>query len=183
MENKPKKIGILTILSIVMVVLVVSASYAAFSYLKAGTKSNTITTGTLQLTLTEGNQINLTEAYPMTDANGLATTGYSFTLKNTGTAPAVYKIYLDNVTPASGETKLEDSWLRYNLTKNTTVGSASLLTSLGADKNRVLDSGTLNASVTNSYVLRLWIRTDINTNNIEGHVWRGKLRITGDQQQ
>ena len=79
MKEKRKKI-LLIFLLVVLIIVIIALSFAAFSYKKNGSE-NVITLGTLELTLNEGNTINLVDTYPLTDSEGLALTGYDFTLK------------------------------------------------------------------------------------------------------
>ena len=101
-------------------------------------------------------------------------------MENTGTASVNYVIYLDNVAIDSPDVKLDDMYLKYSLDKNDTVGTADYLETLGDDGSRVLDQGTLDSSEENSYILRVWPTVDID-GDFGGQVWKGKLRITGDQ--
>ena len=179
MKDKKNKIFLLGLL-IVLIVLVIVLSYAIFSYAGLGQKDNIVTLGTLKLTLTEGGMINLSDTYPLTDRQGLELDGYSFTLENTGTADAEYTIYLDNVAIASPDVKLDDKYLKYSFNKNDVTGSPYYLTSLGTDGSRVLDSGTLNSGESNNYVLKVWPTTEID-GDFGGQVWKGKIRIIGEQ--
>lgn len=165
---------------IILILVIVGISYAAYLYVRTGTKINTLTLGNLELTLTEGAEINLSDTYPLTDAQGLATPGYSFTLKNTGNVPAVYSIYLDNVAVASGETKLDDRYIKFSLAKGSTTGAATLLTSVGTEKNRLITSDTLTANTTYNYILRVWPTGEVD-GDIAGQVWKGKIRLEGSQ--
>ena len=179
MKEKKDKIMMLVIL-IVLIVLIITLSYAAFRFTGLGQKENVVTLGTLELTLKEGATINLEDTYPITDSEGLALDGYSFTLENTGTAPANYVIYLDNVAVDSPDVKLDDMYLKYSFDKNDSVGTAEFLESLGEDGSRILDQGTLNSSEENSYVLRVWPTIEVD-GDFGGQVWKGRIRITGDQ--
>ena len=179
MKDRKNKIFLLGLL-IVLIVLVIVLSYAIFSYAGLGKKDNIVTLGTLKLTLTEGEMINLSDTYPLTDRQGLELDGYSFTLENTGTADAEYTIYLDNVAIASPDVKLDDKYLKYSFNKNDVTGSPYYLTSLGTDGSRVLDSGTLNSGESNNYVLKVWPTTEID-GDFGGQVWKGKIRIIGEQ--
>ena len=67
----------------VLIILIIALSYAAFRFTGLGQRENVVTLGTLELTLNEGNTINLEDTYPLTDSEGLALDGYSFTLENT----------------------------------------------------------------------------------------------------
>ena len=178
MKEKRNKIFII-ILLIVLIIVIIALSYAAFNYSRVGSE-NVITLGTLELTLNEGNTINLEDTYPLTDSEGLALSGYDFTLENTGTADVNYVIYLDNVEITSPDVKLDDKYLKYSLDKGSVKGNADYLNNLGADGSRILDQGTITSGEENSYVLRVWPTTEVD-GDFGGQVWKGKLRITGDQ--
>ena len=181
-QDRKNKIATLVIL-LVLLIVIIALSYAAFRFDREGQKPNVITLGKLALTLNEGNTINLDEVYPLSDSDGLALDGYSFTLENTGTADVDYVIYLDNVAISSPDVKLDDKYLKYSIDKNDSTGYADYadyLNNLGTDGNRILDQGTLAAGEENSYVLRVWPTIEID-GDFGGQVWKGKLRITGEQ--
>lgn len=181
MKTKDRKNKVvLIVLLIALLVVIIGLTYAAFNFAKLGTKDNVITLGTLELTLTEGNTINLEDTYPLTDSEGLALDGYDFTLENTGTADVNYAIYLDNVEVSLPDVKLDDKYLKYNLNKNQVAGSTKYITSLGQNGSRKLDQGTLKSKAKNDYILKIWPTTEID-GDFGGQVWKGKLRITGDQ--
>lgn len=178
MKEKRNKVFLLVLL-IILVIVIIALTYAAFNYSSEGS-DNVITLGNLELTLGEGNTINLEDTYPLTDSEGLALAGYDFTLENTGTAAVDYVIYLDNVEITAPDVKLDDMYLKYSLDKNDTVGTAEYLETLGADGSRILDQGTLDVDEMNSYVLRVWPTIEVD-GDFGGQVWKGKLRIIGDQ--
>ena len=179
MNEKRNKI-MLVVLLVALIIIIIVLSYAAFRFLGEGQRENVITSGTLKLNLVEGNTINLVDTYPLTDSEGLALDGYDFTLQNTGTASVDYVIYLDNVEIESPDVKLDEMYLKYSLDKNDSVGTAEYLETLGEDGSRILDQGTLASDETNSYVLRIWPTIEVD-GDFGGQVWKGKLRITGEQ--
>ena len=179
MNEKRNKI-MLVVLLVALIIVIIILSYAAFRFLGEGQRENVITLGTLKLNLTEGNTINLVDTYPLTDSEGLALDGYDFTLQNTGTATADYVIYLDDIEITSPDVKLDEMYLKYSLDKNDSVGTAEYLETLGEDGSRILDQGTLASDETNSYVLRIWPTIEVD-GDFGGQVWKGKLRITGEQ--
>ena len=179
MKDKRNKI-MLIVLLVVLLVIIIALSFAAFSYAAPGEDVNKVTLGNLELTLNEGTTINLEDTYPLTDSEGLALTGYSFTLENTGTASVDYVIYLDDVEITSPDVKLDDMYLKYSLDKDNVVGSAAFLETLGTNGSRVLDQGKLDNGESHAYVLRVWPTIDVD-GDFGGQVWKGKLRITGDQ--
>lgn len=179
MNEKRNKI-MLVVLLVALIIVIILLSYAAFRFLGEGQRENVITSGTLKLNLVEGNTINLVDTYPLTDSEGLALDGYDFTLQNTGTASVDYIIYLDDIEIESPDVKLDNMYLKYSLDKNDSVGTAEYLETLGENGSRILDQGTLTSSEENSYVLRVWPTIEID-GDFGGQVWKGKLRITGEQ--
>ena len=178
MKEKRNKIMMIILLG-VLIIVIIALSYATFRFSITGSE-NVITLGKLELTLTEGDTINLEDTYPLTDAEGLALDGYDFTLENTGTAAVDYVIYLDNVEIDAPDVKLDDKYLKYSFDKNDSIGTAEYLETLGTDGSRILDQGTLDSGEENSYVLRVWPTIEVD-GDFGGQVWKGKLRITGDQ--
>lgn len=180
MENLRKNNKVLVIMLLAFIIVIIALTAAVFSYRKPGTVANKITLGKLELTLTEGNAITLNDTYPMTDDDGKKLTGFTFSLKNTGSTASTYSIYLDDVSVDSGDTRLNDKYIKYSFTKDSVVGAAKPLTDLGTNQQRVLDTGTIAKNTTISYNLKLWVSSDIDA-DIGGQVWKGKLRIEGEQ--
>lgn len=180
MENLRKNNKVLLVMLFALIIVLIVLSAAAFSYSKPGTVENKITLGKLELTLTEGNAITLNDTYPMTDDDGVKLTGFTFSLKNTGSTASTYSIYLDDVSVDSGDTRLNDKYIKYSFTKDSVVGAAKPLTDLGTNQQRVLDTGTIAKDTTINYNLKLWVSSDIDA-DIGGQVWKGKLRIEGEQ--
>lgn len=180
MEKLRKNNKVLVIMLLAFVIVIIALTAAVFSYSKPGTVANKITLGKLELTLTEGNAIALNDTYPMTDDDGKKLTGFTFSLKNTGSTASTYSIYLDDVSVDSGDTRLNDKYIKYSFTKDSVVGAAKPLTDLGTNQQRVLDTGTIAKDTTINYNLKLWVSSDIDA-DIGGQVWKGKLRIEGEQ--
>ena len=180
MENLRKNNKVLVIMLLAFIIVIIALTAAVFSYRKPGTVANKITLGKLELTLTEGNAITLNDTYPMTDDDGKKLTGFTFSLKNTGSTASTYSIYLDDVSVDGGDTRLNDKYIKYSFTKDSVVGAAKPLTDLGTNQQRVLDTGTIAKNTTISYNLKLWVSSDIDA-DIGGQVWKGKLRIEGEQ--
>ena len=158
-------------------VLLIAGSYAWLTLQVTGNKTNILRAGTLKLTLddTTSNGILLEKAVPMSDTKGKTTTEYTFTLQNTGTAVG-YTIYLDDVALTDGETQLEDSKVKYQLTKNGEE-TVALLSSLD---NKVIDTGTIDKNKTNTYSLRVWIDSSAE-NEVMGKILSKELRVEATQ--
>ena len=153
-------------------------SYAWLTLQITGDKTNILKAGTLKLTLddTTSNGILLEKAVPMSDTKGKTTTEYTFTLQNSGSIASDYKIYLDDVALSDGETRLEDSKVKYQLIKNGEE-TVDLLSNLD---NKVIDSGTLGTNKTNTYSLRVWIDS-IAENEVMQKILYKELRVEATQ--
>ena len=180
MENLRNNNKVLAGILLAFIIVITVATASSFLFNRKGSNENKITLGKLELTLTEGNAIALNDTYPMSDSEGTSLAGYTFTLRNTGITDANYSIYLDNVDIDTSDTRLDDKFVKYSLTKDNVVGDTNSLLTLWNNGSRVLDTGTIPKDTTISYNLKLWVTSDIDA-DIGGQVWKGKLRIEGEQ--
>ncbi len=127
-----------------------------------------------------GSGINLGDAFPIKDDEGERTTPYTFTLENTSDIESEYSIYLDNLPLEAGEVQLEDNNIKYYLTREGEEFGYNLLSTTGANSDRVLASGMIPAHTKYTYTLRLWIDEDA-TEDIAGQVFRGQIRVEANQ--
>ena len=169
-DNSSKQI-LLSVLGVaILVVAVVGVSFAAFSYSKKGAVENTISTGTLSMTYTEGDTgISITNAMPMSDDTGKTLDGdnekFEFTVSAniSGTATINYEV----AAIKKEGSNIPDENVRLYLEKDS-VGvfgpdpfTAGSQTAVGSpDGSMVIDSGTFTTTMTNSYVLRMWLAED-----------------------
>ena len=126
--------------------------------------------------------ITLDNAVGISDSEGLSLDGSTFELRNNGNKAVDYIIYLDDNTIGDNDTRIDDKYLKYNLNKNGADSGATLLTRIGANPNRVLDSGTIEGGGTNKYSLKLWITDEVD-GNYSGQVFSGKLRVEVSQER
>ena len=176
MDDKKVKTIVISMLIVLILVLAIVMSYAYFSTQLNGS-DNIVKVGTLDLVLDETSEgISLENAIGLSDSEGLSLTPSTFKLINNGNKAVDYIIYLDDNTISDTDTRIEDKYLKYNLNKNGTDSGAKLLTSMGSNPNRILDSGTIDGKTTNEYILNLWITDEVD-GNYGGHVFSGKLRV------
>jgi hypothetical protein len=165
----------------IVLILLLSLSFAWLTLTLNGTKNVVIKAGTLAVTLTDTSEgITLTNAVPLSDTDGLATTPYTFTIANTGNITSDYTIYLDDGTLETGETRMADGYVKYSLTKNSGTATTALLTTTGTNPNRVLNTGSITAGSTDSYTLRLWIDSAAD-NAAMNTTFRGVIRVEATQ--
>ena len=164
-------------LAFVLIVLV-AGSYAWLTLTIDKTNTNVLRAGTLSLVLddTTSGGIKLEKAVPMSDEKGKTGTEYTFTLQNKGTKAASYTIYLDDVALEASETRMDDSKVKYQLTKNSKE-TVALLNTLS---DKVLDSGEIAGSTTNTYSLRVWIDSAAE-NEVMGTILSKQLRVEATQ--
>ena len=179
-DDKKKKIITIVISILIIIILIMALSYAFFRTQLSGT-DQVVKVGTLDLVLDETSEgISLDNAIGLSDDKGMSLTPSTFKLINNGNKAVDYTIYLDDNTIGDTDTRIDDKYLKYNLNKNGTDSGATLLTSIGSNPNRILDSGTIEGKGTNEYSLNLWITDEVD-GNYSGQVFSGKLRVEVSQ--
>ena len=181
-ENNKKKILALAL----ALVLLIGGTYAWLTITLTGTKTTRIEAGTLAMEINnESEGISITDALPMSDADGANLTPYTFRVENTGNVSSVYSIYLDTqaIDSSANEFLLDSSNIKYSLAKTiknkaddsvvsatTTIGPKllSTVTEEGSNAAKIDASGENDANPLPAgqyieYELRLWI--DENTGN------------------
>ena len=169
-------------LVLILVLMIVGISYAAFKFTGEGKKPNTITTGAITMEYTEStNTISMTGALPTTDATGKVrlTAGeyFDFTIKSNiqGNANINWEIAAEDITPSSAK-KMDGKNIKLYLTKLDSTGaetqvmapkvysaSTSANTKTGRPSGVMsLATGTMSASETTNYRLRMYVDEDYN---------------------
>ena len=181
-QKKEDKLGLVVFIFSTIICLI-AVSYAAWTQIFQGKKENKLDTATLILTLdeSESNAISLTNAIPVTDDKGLTYDPYEFKIKNSGTTAANYRILLVNDTATYDSdgcenNKLEWSNIKYSFTKNSEVSTTGIL----GDTSGVLNIGTIEANDTDSYSLKLWIKSSA-TNEIMNNHFHGVIKVEAIQ--
>ena len=179
--DKKKQLLLSIGLVLILVLMIVGISYAAFKFVGEGKKLNTITTGAITMEYEEStNTISMTGALPTTDATGKVrlTEGeyFDFTIKSSiqGNANINWEIAAEDITSSSAK-KMDGKNIKLYLTKlngdkeeevmepkvynattsaNTKTGRPSGVMSLA--------TGTMSASETTNYRLRMYVDEDYN---------------------
>ncbi len=177
---------------VAVLILLIGGTYAWYTMTLSGNKTVKIHAGKLSLDIDESASegISISNAYPMTDQEGLATPGYSFTLKNDGNIASTYTIYLVDLELDEGKTRMVDSAVKYNLKKTEYNDDATekeeatettqLLSLTGTNPNRVLDTGTLQPGEYNTYLLKTWMDYGAG-NDSQGTVFKTQIKVEGVQ--
>ena len=173
--NNQKKKLIIAITLLIIIILGLGITYAWLIQIVNGEKIQSMRVGTFRFSLTEENSLTINSGEFLKDSDGLKQEGFKFTVQNVGKGYGSYSVYLDDDSISSGQTRIDDKFIRYSLGINAdTKGIPTNLTS------RKIYSGRLDASGKDTFVLRLWLNPEVN-GDIGGQVFKAKLRIEVNQ--
>ena len=198
MKGNNSKQLLLSILGVaILVVAVIGISFAAFNYSKTGTKVNTITTGTITMSYSENNNgIYLTDAYPTTDAVGMALSDnsqyFDFTVSASmsGSTIVDYVIAGSKVTDSS---TLPDEAVKVYLTsissnREREVVAPTKISELQSTNNisyvpngqYVILQDNFRETGSRSYRLRMWIASDYVLHETESLSYALRINVYGN---
>ena len=173
--NNQKKKLIIAITLLIIIILGLGITYAWLIQIVNGEKIQSMRVGTFRFSLTEENSLTINSGEFLKDSDGLNQEGFKFTVQNVGKGYGSYSVYLDDDSISSGQTRIDDKFIRYSLGINAdTTGTPTNLTS------RKIYSGRLDASKKDTFVLRLWLNPAVN-GDIGGQVFKAKLRVEVNQ--
>ena len=182
--KKSTKISLLVGGIAVVLIGVIGITYAFFSTGGKQETANTFTSGCLNISLTDASSsINLNNIYPITDIEGLDTTSYDFTITNTCNTDANYEIDLESLNQVANS--LSADYIKVSLSSDTVGNVISILsdnTSVtpeidGAYEAYNLYTGTLKASETKTYHLKLWLDYDATVEVAANKVYQSKINV------
>ena len=192
---KKYKVMLIAITIVLIGSIFLGTSYSLWQTSKTQEGVNEISVGCFNITYTnldsyggnEAGDINLVNAYPISDEAGSALTPYVFKIKNTCTIAANYAINLETLNTSNFNTdylKVKFNEASNNsstptLYKDITATDVLLSNSTSAKQ---LTTGYLAANEEITYALRAWI--DINatttTTNVMGKTWNGKVVVSSE---
>ena len=182
--KKSTKITILVAGALAILVGIIGITYAFFSTGGSQEQANTFTSGCLNISLTDASSsINLTNTYPITDIEGLEGTSYDFTITNTCNTSTNYSINLESLNQVVNS--LSTDYIKVSLSSDTVGNVISVLsdnTSVtpeidGAYESYNLYTGTLGASETKTYHLKLWLDYDATVEQAANKVYQSKINV------
>lgn len=191
MKEEKTRLSVLLGILVVAVVLTVGVSFALWQITLQQESTNVITTGCLNLTLTDGTTDNtgsfsLNNAYPMTDDEGKALTPYTFTIENTCTGTTDYVINLETVS--TGDKILPDQYVKTSLKNDTTEVFLGLLNTEHENTEKViteaskaykLHQGSIAGGATQSFSLNLWMDYDTPAiDEVMSASYQGKITVS-----
>ena len=189
-DNKKLKIYISIFITII---IIAGVSYAYFFLRKEQTNENIIGTRTcLNSSLTEQTaEISLTDAFPISDEDGLKQTPFTFSVTNNCDTYVKLTITLENENRESTSTEfLKDNLIKVNLSPKGTITSSNLL--LGSQtlvdiessrKGYKLTTTGLNGNETKEFDLRTWMDSSTTLDEGLNKTWQGKIIIIVDAEE
>ena len=186
MKRMKKSTKIILIVGIVVLVIlgVIGVTYAFFSTGGSQETANTFTSGCLSISLTdESDSINLTNAYPVTDVEGLEGTSYDFTITNNCDSSTNYQINLESLNQVANS--LNADYIKVALSSDTVDNIISTLsdntsatpTIDNAYESYNLYTGSLGASESKTYHLKIWVDYDATVEQAANKVYSSKINV------
>lgn len=172
----------LTIISIFVVTIVmISSAYAIFSSVQKSKDYNTLTVGVLKVDFNKngddlGNVIKLNGAYPVSDSEGLKTSPYSFTITNSGTLNAKYRIKIIDDNDMIDSDDCSDKLLDKKYIKVSVNDEKPFLLNTTETNNYIISDGDINVSESKTFNIKIWIDENA-TNDVLGKHYHGKIVV------
>ena len=188
-DNKKKRLKLYYGL-LITVLCIIGVSFAWFRLYLSQTENNTIASRTcFNTTLTEDtSKISLTDAFPITDEDGLKQTPFTFTIKNNCNSYVKVYITIDSTYRESTDTSyLKDNYMKVNISPKGTTTSKSVIlgsqTLTDLENNRkgyIIVSTGLKANEEKSYDLRIWMDSAVTTEQGLNKNWSGKIVVVSN---
>ena len=174
MTKEKNKIMLIIILILISLIALVGSSYALLTK-SFKSKKLSMEVGTLKIDFAEGNAINMANAAPMTDSDGMQTTPYTFTITNGGDINAYYTVSNEEELANT----LDTSYLRMKLTGSDGYDSGiKTVKELGTETYKLVDETLLETGKSVTYELRMWISQDAG-NDIQDKIYKSKIVVNG----
>lgn len=190
MKNKKKTILLVisVILLMILIIFLVGRSFGFFQYIKKGENINLITISGIETKIlsTDDNVLNLENAYPISDSDGLSLTPFIFSMTNTSSRNLSYTMKIEMDTDKLNDCTLEDGSscqslstkaIKYSYKKDD--GTYSTPKNLG-DSNDIITSGVISSKETITSSIIVWIDSEAG-NEYMNQYFFGKLIITGEE--
>ena len=165
MEGRNKKL-LLSLLVLVLLVSIGKETYALFTN-EVSSIVQSYGTGTLKLSYSN-TSINLDNAYPMTDTDGMNQSDNTITITNIGTLAYKFNVILD---PSS------DSTISSDLIRVSMDGENPA--TLSTDSNIIIRDIILNPGSSRTFTIKLWINGNTSSSDILNKKFSASLTSSG----
>ena len=172
---------------LITVLCIIGVSFAWFRLYLSQSENNTIASRTcFSTTLTEDTEkIALTDAFPLTDTDGLKETPFTFTIKNNCASYVKAYITIDSeYRTSTSSSYLSDNYIKVNLSPSGTTSNPSVIlggqTLTDIDNSRkgyILNNVYLKANEEKTYDLRIWMDAAVTVDQGLNKSWAGKIVV------
>ncbi len=182
LENK-KSILIWLIVGLVCIITV-TGSYAFLSVGNKQELANTFKSGCLNISLeNESNSLNLNNALPITDVEGLKLESYKFSIKNSCETPTKFQINIENLNQM--DNSLSADYVKVSLSNDTMDNVVSILSTnpmVEPTVNNAYEAfniyvGEIAGNETKEFALREWLDYETNTAQGANKVYSSKINV------
>ena len=179
-KNKSKKkLGLLVLTICLISMVAIGVSYAWWRFTAIQTEKNTAVSKCLKLELTnESDAISIANMYPISDEDGRKLTPYTFTLTNTCTVSAAYKLNMEMLEGTTLNSK--------HIAVMVNDGNINLLSSFdeattvidGSTESRTLDTGILSPNGSKDYSVSIWMDKSVTLeDDAQNKVFKSKIVV------
>ena len=181
-NGSKKKIG-LVILSLCLIgIVAIGISYAWWRFTAIQDKTNVGISKCFELELSnESDAINLTNTYPITDEEGRKLTPYTFTLTNTCTLSAEYKLNMEMLEGTTLNSKYVAVMFNNGAIKLLSTYDESTTSIDGSTESRTLDTGILGPNGSKNYSVSLWMDKSVTLeDDVQNKVFKSKIVVNAE---
>lgn len=184
--NRPTLI--VSLLIVAGTLILMGTTYAYFTATATSNEQQT-TSGTLELTYETGQDIQVEEMNPTEETNAAT---HKFTVKNTGTLPANYYIYLTNISLTKDSQATTSQNLKWKLTEATKSGDDYVESTMIAsgdfsskmDQVELARNISIPAGQSDSYILKVWLQeTGAPQNEDQSITFSANIEVTTDTRE
>ena len=125
----------------------------------------------------QNNNINLENAYPISNEKGKKLTPFTFTVKNTCDMFLSYTVSLESLKGSTLSSKFIDAMVNNEEIKRLSDYETTEIVNNGSVESRILAKGSLSKDDSNDYSLRLWIDYDTTMEDLDNETKILKSKI------
>lgn len=178
-----KNIVFVSISVILLILLGIGLSYSMWNMSASQETSNVIASSEcFDISITsQENNINLQNAYPISNEKGKSLTPFTFTVTNVCETASKYSINLESLKGSTLSSAFLDVMLNNGEIKRLNTYSSANKVNSSSIESRELETGILGNKESKDYSLRLWIDYDITMEDLnnETKVLKSKIVVIG----
>ena len=176
-----KNIIFLSISLVLIILLGIGVSYSMWNVSVSQDTNNTAYTECFDLSITnKENNINLDNAYPISNDKGKSLTPYTFTVTNTCDITTQYNINLEVLNNSTLSSKFIDVMFESNINLLSSYDSTDKVNTSSIE-SRKLTTGILKSQESKDYSLRLWIDYNTTLEDLDNEIktFKSKIVVVG----